>query len=44
MVSDGKVLLNIDQIYDFSLKSVGEAYRSLKSGHTRGKKVVKVRE
>ena len=44
MVSDGKVRLNIDQIYDFSLKSVREAYRSLKSGHTRGKKVVKVRE
>lgn len=44
MVSDGKVRLNIDQVYDFSLKSVREAYRSLKSGHTRGKKVVKVRE
>ena len=37
MVSDGKVRLNIDQVYDFSLKSVREAYRSLKSGHTRGK-------
>ena len=44
MVSEGKVRLNIDQIYDFSLKSVREAYRGLKSGHTRGKKVVKVRE
>ena len=44
MVSDGKVQLNIDQVYDFSLKSVREAYRSLKLGHTRGKKVVKVRE
>ena len=44
MVSEGKVRLNIDQVYDFSLKSVREAYRSLKSGHTRGKKVVKVRE
>ncbi|KXT71129.1 Bifunctional protein [Streptococcus gordonii] len=43
MVSDGKVRLNIDQVYDFSLKSVREAYRSLKLGHTRGKKVVKVR-
>ena len=44
MVSDGKVRLNIDQVYDFSLKSVREAYCSLKSGHTRGKKVIKVRE
>ena len=44
MASDGKVRLNIDQVYDFSLKSVREAYRSLKLGHTRGKKVVKVRE
>ena len=44
MVSDGRVQLNIDQVYDFSLKSVREAYRSLKLGHTRGKKVVKVRE
>ena len=44
MVSEGKIQLNIDQVYDFSLKSVREAYRSLKSGHTRGKKVVKVRE
>ena len=44
MVSDGKVQLKIDQVYDFSLKSVREAYRSLKMGHSRGKKVVKVRE
>ena len=44
MVSEGKVRLNIDQVYDFSLKSVREAYRSLKLGHTRGKKVVKVRK
>ena len=44
MVSDGKVQLTIDQVYDFSLKSVREAYSSLKMGHSRGKKVVKVRE
>ena len=44
MVSDGKVQLKIDQVYDFSLKSVREAYRSLKMGHSRGKKIVKVRE
>ena len=44
MVSDGKVQLKIDQVYDFSLKSVREAYRNLKMGHSRGKKVVKVRE
>ena len=44
MVSDGKVQLKIDQVYNFSLKSVREAYRSLKMGHSRGKKVVKVRD
>ena len=44
MVSDGKVQLNIEKEYSFSLESVREAYRSLKLWHTRGKKVVKVRE
>ena len=44
MVSDGKVQLNIEKEYSFSLESVREAYRSLKLGHTRGKRIIKIRE
>ena len=44
MVSDGKVQLNIEKEYSFSLESVREAYRSLKLGHTRGKRIIKIIE
>ena len=44
MVTDGKVQLNIEKEYSFSLESVREAYRSLKLGHTRGKRIIKIKE
>ena len=44
MVSDGKIQLNIEKEYSFSLESVREAYRSLKLGHTRGKRIIKIKE
>lgn len=39
-VASGKVKLYIDQEYPFTIEAVREAYQSLESGHTRGKKVV----
>ena len=44
MVTDGKVQLNIEKEYSFSLESVREAYHSLKLGHTRGKRIIKIKE
>ena len=44
MVSDGKVQINIEKEYSFSLESVREAYHSLKLGHTRGKRIIKIKE
>ena len=43
-VASGKVKLYIDQEYPFTIEAVREAYQSLESGHTRGKKVVVIDE
>jgi zinc-binding oxidoreductase len=42
LVSDGKIQIHLDKEYDFSIEAIREAYRDLETGHTRGKRVIKM--
>lgn len=42
LVTRGKVSIRLDRVYGFTIEDVRAAYRDLKSGHTRGKRVVRI--
>lgn len=44
LVSNGDVSIHLDKVYDFSLSDIKEAYKELRMGHTKGKKVVKIKQ
>ena len=42
LVTRGKVSIRLERVYGFTIEDVRAAYRDLKSGHTRGKRVVRI--
>ena len=42
LVTEGKVSIRLDRVYGFTIEDVHAAYRDLKAGHTRGKRVVRI--
>jgi len=42
LVTEGKVSIRLDRVYGFTIEDVRAAYRDLKAGHTRGKRVVRI--
>ena len=42
LVTRGKVSIRLGRVYGFTIEDVRAAYRDLKAGHTRGKRVVRI--
>lgn len=42
LVTRGKVSIRLERVYGFTIEDVRAAYRDLKSGHTRGKRIVRI--